>query len=434
MRAKIDKPFVSRLKVVGNSFEVSDTELPAGTRWGHEVSDTELPGFILRVRESGAMFYAVRYRVNGGPSQRLTIGSAAVISAQDARNKAKKHLADATRGTDPGAAKREAKAVRLTLERFLEDELYPNHLKKLRHGEAARKRFKHAFKDFLDLPLDKIDEKRIARWKAAATCKSSTINRYLSDLRAALRLAVEWGDLSAAPRFKLERVDRSGTVRYLTADEETRLLAALDTRDEKIRAGRDSFNEWARERDYPERTSLRAQTFTDHLKPLVLVSLHTGARRGELFNLRWNDVDLAEKRITILGAGAKSGQTRHIPLNSTALEIIEKWHAQRPSNDYVFPSANGTRLDNVKTSWEGLLKEAKIERFRWHDMRHHFASKLVMAGVDLNTVRELLGHADLAMTLRYAHLAPEIKAEAVQRLCVPEGKVIAFTGKRKGNA
>ncbi|MCK4869668.1 MAG: tyrosine-type recombinase/integrase [Gammaproteobacteria bacterium] len=79
----------------------------------------------------------------------------------------------------------------------------------------------------------------------------------------------------------------------------------------------------------------------------------------------------------------------------------------------VFPNKDGKRMLDIKTAWTHLLKSVQIEHFRWHDLRHHFASKLVMAGADLNSVRELLGYADLKMTLRYAHLAPEHKAKVV---------------------
>lgn len=94
-----------------------------------------------------------------------------------------------------------------------------------------------------------------------------------------------------------------------------------------------------------------------------------------------------------------------------------RWKVQTPNaTGLVFPGKDGDRLDNVKSAWCALLKSAGIVNFRWHDMRHHFASRLVMAGVDLNTLREFLGHGDIKMTLRYAHLAPEHKAAAVARL------------------
>ncbi len=100
-------------------------------------------------------------------------------------------------------------------------------------------------------------------------------------------------------------------------------------------------------------------------------------------------------------------------------QISRSWKNQAAENeasDLVFIGKFGGPFTDVKKGWMPVLKEAGINRFRWHDLRHHFASRLVMAGVDLNTVRELLGHADLKMTLRYAHLAPEHKAAAVRKI------------------
>jgi len=112
--------------------------------------------------------------------------------------------------------------------------------------------------------------------------------------------------------------------------------------------------------------------------------LHTGVRRGELFALTWQSVELQSGRITVYGATAKSGRTRHIPLNTEALDTLRGWQDQAANKaGLVFPAKNGAAFNNVRRSWEGVLKSANITRFRWHDLRHTFASKLVMAGVDL---------------------------------------------------
>jgi len=190
----------------------------------------------------------------------------------------------------------------------------------------------------------------------------------------------------------------------------------MEDREEAICSERDSANQWRAARNKELLPDLRKLDFSDHLKPLVITAMNTGMRRGEIFNLTWQDIDLKNKIITVEGATSKSGQTRHIPINKELLDTLIKWKNQINSKLYVFPGKDGKRLDNVKKSWEGLLKLAKIEEFRWHDLRHTFASKLVMAGVPLNTVRELLGHSDLSMTLRYAHLAPDSKASAVELL------------------
>ncbi len=153
------------------------------------------------------------------------------------------------------------------------------------------------------------------------------------------------------------------------------------------------------------------------MKPLVLLSVNTGLRRGELFDLHWSNVDLDWRILTVTGATAKSKRTRHVPLNREATLVLQGWRAQSGASEgLVFSNDAGQRFNRVNFSWRRLLKDASIAAFRWHDMRHHFASRLVMGGVDLNTVRELLGHSDYARTLRYAHLAPEHKLKAVEVL------------------
>jgi integrase len=104
-------------------------------------------------------------------------------------------------------------------------------------------------------------------------------------------------------------------------------------------------------------------------------------------------------------------------MNGEALAALREWHTVTDSTGYVFAGrVKGERLLDVKTAWAPVVKAAALVNFTFHDLRHDFASRLVMQGVDLNTVRELLGHAEIKMTLRYAHLAPAHKAAAVAKL------------------
>lgn len=157
------------------------------------------------------------------------------------------------------------------------------------------------------------------------------------------------------------------------------------------------------------------------------MTLNTGLRQGELLKLKWENVDFEQAVLTIIGSTTKTGKTRHVPLNEEALFVLRAWKSQ-PGNKslagHVFPSIDGAPMTEIGGSWAWLLKRARISKFRWHDLRHTFASKLVMAGENLNTVRELLGHADYKMTLRYAHLAPEHKAAAVAKLCPPATQTV----------
>src|SRR5207249_4344634 len=99
---------------------------------------------------------------------------------------------------------------------------------------------------------------------------------------------------------------------------------------------------------------------------------NTGLRRGELFSLQWENVSFDRAVITIEGAYAKSGKTRHVPLNSDAIDILKSWRQQTKSIDLVFPNKNGEKFDTLKKGWAGIMTAAKIKNFRWHDLRHHF--------------------------------------------------------------
>jgi integrase len=381
-----------------------------------EVRDTRVKGFLLRVQPSGSMTYYAEY----GRGKRISLGRSEVLAPDKARQRAKDILAGAQFGEDPMEERRVAKAH--TLRSFLAEEYEPWAKANIRTAAATVARLKTSFAEHLDKKLDELTPWLIEKWRAGrlkSGAKPATVNRDLDDLKSSLTKAVAWGVIEANPiaSVKRSKTDGSRSARFLSADEEARLRRALDDREERIRRERDSANAWRDERQYEQLSDLRAGALANYLKPLVLVSLHTGARRGELFALTWQSVDLDAARITVHGATAKSGTTRHIPLNSEALAVLRGWHERAADKaGLVFPGKDGAAFNNVRRSWEGVLAAAQITRFRWHDLRHTFASKLVMAGVDLNTVRELLGHSDYKMTQRYAHLAPEHKAAAVAKL------------------
>lgn len=389
--------------------------LPAGPV---DIYDTKLTGFVLRVSKSGRG----SYRVNYARGKWYTLGRATHLKPAEARELAQGILGDAAKGKDIGAARKRAKAA--TLRDYLANVYGPWVKAHRKDGAATLARLNACFDSELggkrlpEITVWLVEKWRSARLKAGRA--PSTINRDLTALKSALNRAVEWGYIDANPiaKFKPAKVDQKGVVRYLSDAEEARLRVALIEREERARRERESANRWRRARGYPTLPELTG--YTDHLRPLVLVALNTGLRRGELFNLTWDDVDLDRAMLTVRGGGAKSGQTRHVPLNTEAAAVLRDWQATTGAKaGYVFPGKEGGRLDNIATAWRAAVAAAGIEGFRFHDLRHTFASKLVMAGVDLNTVRELLGHGDLQMTLRYAHLAPEHKAEAVNRLKAP---------------
>lgn len=148
-----------------------------------------------------------------------------------------------------------------------------------------------------------------------------------------------------------------------------------------------------------------------HLKPVVTLALHTGMRKSEILRLTWGQVDRKTGYITLYDT--KNNERREVPINKTVDDLLKKLPIN--INGRVF-NYQGEALADVKRSFASACTSAGINDLHFHDLRHTFASWLVMKGVDLRTVMELLGHKSLKMVLRYAHLAPDHKSKAVHVL------------------
>lgn len=231
--------------------------------------------------------------------------------------------------------------------------------------------------------------------------KPASVNKYVGVLKHMLTKAVDWDMLSEDKAKRVQRVkiipENNRRLRYLSFDECDSLLKKCD----------------------------------NHLKPIVIFALNTGCRRGEILGLTWDRVDLQHG--VILLDDTKSGKRREIPINATVRAAL-KGIVRRLDSPFVFvnpetaterpPVKEGGpkrpaigRYLGVKKSFATACRKAKITDFHFHDLRHTFASQLVMNGVDIVTVSKLLGHANLTMTLRYAHLAPDHLKSAVDVFC-----------------
>jgi integrase len=206
----------------------------------------------------------------------------------------------------------------------------------------------------------------------------ATRNRYLALMKLAYRLAQTHGKLKINPtRLVRQRKENNERIRYLSDAEETKLRAVMET-------------------GYAERI------------PEFEVALMTGMRMSEQLTLEWNEIDLDAGTVHL--DQTKNGTSRFVRLNSRALALMKMLYERSLGSGRVFIAK--------RPDWfRDAIREAGIKDFTWHCLRHTFASRLIMAGVDLKTVQELMGHKSITMTARYAHLSPEHRMAALEKLC-----------------
>ncbi len=248
-------------------------------------------------------------------------------------------------------------------------------------------------REFGATPVAQLTAWRIERWKAKrrSAVAPATVNRDLTSLKGMLTKAVAWKLLDRSP---------AADVRYLPVNNARLRYLQPDRVHHLVRAAENDVAPW--------------------LAPGILLAVHTGLRQGELLGLRWRDVDLELGLIAV--EAAKNNEKRRIPMNATVrgvLEALPRYGEHVLSNPWGSPLSRTT----VYAAFGRTCVAVGISDFHWHDLRHTFASHLVMAGVDIRTVQELLGHKTLEMTMRYSHLAPAHKAAAVEKLAAALDRV-----------
>jgi len=222
--------------------------------------------------------------------------------------------------------------------------------------------------------------KTISRYQKPIS--KATINRELAFLKTMLSYAIKRGWLGANPLtgYKLYK-EKLNKLRTLNKDE---------------------FQSF-----YNEASEL--------LKPILITAYYTGMRKSEILNLKWDNVNLKEGYILV--EDTKNEESRIIPINKPLNDTLNSVKYTSPEEN-VFLNMKGEPVKEFKTAFDGALRRSGVKKFTFHDLRHTFATNLVMKRVDLTTVKELLGHKSIIMTMRYSHPTPEHKKQAVESLDV----------------
>lgn len=342
---------------------------------------------------SSAWVVDIHYRHPDGRVQRIQKQSPG-NSKRDAQDYERQLLASLLAGTynthDPAAIPTVEQFAREWLEEYVAVHCKPSTYRTRASAIEAR-----LIPELGRLRLDEVGTRQLAKFVSgmqSAGSSAKTINNYLGILSSMMSTAVEWEVIKHAPTIKWLKTDKP-EIDWLDFDETDRLLAACD-------------EEW---------------------RVMLLMAYKTGMRLGELCALRISNVDLVRQQLRVVEAATrnqlttpKGGRSRTIPFgNDLARELKSHMRFSALKGQLVFSLPDGGMLnrDNVKRVIPKACRKAGLrDSIGWHTLRHTYASHLVILGTPLKVVQELLGHASLEMTMRYAHLAPDVKHTAASLL------------------
>ena len=361
----------------------------AGCEVGKKKSDfydNTVIGFILECRNTGGKTYYLRYVDQAGNQKQPKIGGYNDVTFAAAKKKAQQLRSEVVMGGDPGAAKALAKSIPLYSELSEKHLAFSKDLKSYDDLESCMR--VHIVPKWGKTRLTDMNSRSMAQWlseKRASGLAPASVEKLRVIIGRSFVLGASW-DIPGTERNPTRGIPRAplnnGRERFLTPEETVRLKAAVEA------------------------------SQNPQLKHIVGLLLLTGARLRELLEAKWENVDV-ERRSWFIPT-SKTGKSRHVPLSTPAVAIIEKlprfkgcpWLVPNPETRLPFVS--------IKHSWQHAIAEAKLPGLRLHDLRHSAASNMVNSGVDLFAVGKVLGHASYQSTQRYSHLANDTLLKAVE--------------------
>ena len=310
-----------------------------------------------------------RYRKFGGATR---------TQALRAQEKARTQILNGEYGLETGVSKTKIEEFART---YLDRR---QHLKSRRRDNLSVRTLLRFFKGKQLKAIDAAVIEDYIAWRRSEGVSNATINRELACLKRMYNLAIRWKEVRHNPVTSIDMLkEPPGRTRFLYEDEANRLIQAANP----------------------------------YFRPVIITALNTGMRLGEILSLSWQSVHLESVVSPYIEVSvSKNNRKRHIPLTGTMTALFRGLKAQRRHSRYVFVSSNGEPYKCIKKVWHTALRRAGIEDFRFHDLRHTFASHFIMRGGDLLSLKEILGHTTLKMVERYAHLAAAHKIKQMNHL------------------
>jgi len=384
------QPHSRRFAFTKKAIESLPANDPSSPSREAEYSDSECIGLKLRVSKNGRRFFQFRYTYMSR-KKCLKIGEYPHVSLNDARSKVNEWKSLLAREIDP-ADERNQRRDEPTFAEFAEKYYVPfaqSH--KITWQEDVYKIRGHINRAIGQLCLSSITTRDLTSFQSKMKDLNSatSANAQMRLIRRMLNLAIKWGFLEKNPAAGLDKFkEPPHRERYLTKEELPRFLKALE--------------------EHSDQMSMAA----------IRLLLYTGCRKGEILTLQWHQVRFDEGRLYL--PKTKNGNSRSIILNAKATDVLKVLYPnKREDQEYVFPSRAGTRkghLNDLRKPLQKVCEAAGIDDLRVHDLRHSFATLAIQGGASLYDVQKLLGHSDISMTQRYAHMVDDSLQKATDNM------------------